>query len=107
MTSVAAIDIKSANSDTIANFLKVVDQALSEVTSAASQIGTYQNRVTSQQNFVKALSDANKTAVGALVDANMEEESTKLKALQTQQQLAVQSLSIANASTSNILTLFR
>ena len=56
---------------------------------------------------MKALQDANTTAVGALVDANMEEESTKLKALQTQQQLAVQSLSIANASTQNILTLFR
>ena len=94
-------------SDTITNYLKVVDQALSEVTSAASSIGAVQNRVTSQQNFVKALSDANTTAVGALVDANMEEESTKLKALQTQQQLAVQSLSIANASTQNILTLFR
>ena len=37
----------------------------------------------------------------------MEEESTKLKALQTQQQLAVQSLSIANSSTQNILVLFR
>ena len=56
---------------------------------------------------VARVSDANTTAVGALVDANMEEESTKLKALQTQQQLAVQSLSIANASTQNILTLFR
>ncbi len=107
VTSVAAIDITSADSDTIQNYLRVVDQALSEVTDAASAIGAYQNRVTSQQNFVKALQDANTTAVGALVDANMEEESTKLKALQTQQQLAVQSLSIANASTQNILTLFR
>ncbi len=107
VTSVADIDISSADSATIQDYLRVVDQALSEVTDAASSIGAYQNRVTSQQNFVKALSDANTTAVGALVDANMEEESTKLKALQTQQQLAVQSLSIANASTQNILTLFR
>jgi flagellin len=106
-TSVADIDITSASSATIQGYLRVVDQALSEVTDAASSVGAYQNRVTSQQNFVKALQDANTTAVGALVDANMEEESTKLKALQTQQQLAVQSLSIANASTSNILTLFR
>ncbi len=106
-TSVADIDISSADSATIQGYLKVVDQALSEVTDAASSVGAYQNRVSSQQNFVKALQDANTTAVGALVDANMEEESTKLKALQTQQQLAVQSLSIANASTSNILTLFR
>ncbi len=107
VTSVAGIDITSADSTTIQNYLRVVDQALSEVTDAASSIGAYQNRVTSQQNFVKALQDANTTAVGALVDANMEEESTKLKALQTQQQLAVQSLSIANSSTQNILVLFR
>ncbi len=107
VTSVAAIDVSSATSAQIQDYLKVVDAALSQVTDAAAAIGAYQNRVTSQQNFVKALSDANTTAVGALVDANMEEESTKLKALQTQQQLAVQSLSIANASTQNILTLFR
>ncbi len=106
-TSVADIDISSADSSTIEGYLRVVDAALSQVTDAASSVGAYQNRVTSQQNFVKALQDANTTAVGALVDANMEEESTKLKALQTQQQLAVQSLSIANASTQNILTLFR
>jgi len=66
-----------------------------------------QNRVTSQQTFVKALMDANTNAVGTLVDADMETESTKLKALQTQQQLAIQSLSIANSSTQNVLTLFR
>ena len=45
--------------------------------------------------------------VGRLVDADMEEESSKLTALQTQQQLAIQSLSIANSSAQNILTLFR
>ncbi len=105
--SVAGINIETADSTTIQGYLQIVDRALSQVTDAASSVGAYQNRVTSQQNFVKALQDANTTAVGALVDANMEEESTKLKALQTQQQLAVQSLSIANASTQNILTLFR
>ncbi len=106
-TSVAAINITSADSDTVQSYLRVVDQALSEVTSAASGIGASQNRVTSQQTFVKALIDSNTSAVGTLVDANMEEESTKLKALQTQQQLAVQSLAIANNSTQNILVLFR
>ena len=43
----------------------------------------------------------------ALVDADMNEESTKLKALQTQQQLGIQSLSIANSNSENILSLFR
>jgi flagellin len=105
--AVADIDITSATSDDIEGYLRVVDEALSQLTDAASAIGAYQNRVSSQQTFVKALIDANTSAVGVLVDANMEEESTKLKALQTQQQLAVQSLSIANSSTQNILVLFR
>jgi flagellin len=51
--------------------------------------------------------DSIDSGVGKLVDANMEQESSKLSALQTQQQLAVQALSIANSSSQNILSLFR
>ena len=64
-------------------------------------------RAESQEIFVDALMDANTRAVGALIDANMEEESTKLRALQTQQQLSVESLAIANAAAQNVLALFR
>ncbi|RVG08015.1 flagellin, partial [Sinorhizobium meliloti] len=53
------------------------------------------------------LSDSIDSGVGRLVDADMNEESTRLKALQTQQQLAIQSLSIANSASENVLTLFR
>ena len=60
-----------------------------------------------QQNFVSDLRDSIQSGIGRLVDANMEEEATRLAALQTQQQLAIQALSIANASTQNILILFR
>jgi flagellin len=105
--AVADIDISTASFAEVVGYLRVVDQALSEVTEAATQIGAVQTRIDSQLNFVKALMDAKTTAVGTLVDAEMEEESTKLKALQTQQQLAVQSLSIANANSQNILLLFR
>ncbi|WP_313611017.1 flagellin, partial [Rhizobium sp.] len=51
--------------------------------------------------------DSIDSGIGRLVDADMNEESTKLKALQTQQQLAIQSLSIANSDSQNILSLFR
>ena len=57
--------------------------------------------------FVDTLMKANDRAIGTLVDADIEEESTKLKALQTQQQLAVQALSIANSASQNVLSLFR
>jgi flagellin len=105
--AVEDIDISSATTLQVANALKIVDAALLEMTSASTELGALTQRIESQQNFVKALMDANTKAVGNLVDANMEEESTKLEALQTQQQLAVQSLSIANANSQNILLLFR
>ena len=47
------------------------------------------------------------TGVGALVDADMNEESTKLQALQVQQQLGIQALSIANQNSQTVLSLFR
>jgi flagellin len=105
--NVADIDISSSTAAQVQDYLRIVDKALASVTDAASSVGAVQNRISSQQTFVKALIDAKTSAVGTLVDANMEEESTKLKALQTQQQLAVQSLSIANGNAQNILLLFR
>jgi flagellin len=66
-----------------------------------------QSRITSQQTFVKALMDSIDSGVGSLVDADMNEASTRLKALQTQQQLGIQALSIANSNSQNILSLFR
>ena len=55
----------------------------------------------------KGLMDALDRGVSTLVDADMNEVSTRLQALQTQQQLGVQALSIANASTQSILKLFQ
>ena len=110
--SVASIDVSNLTGSskdlaTIGNYLQVVDDALTDLTDASSTMGSVSSRIATQQTFVKALIDSNTSAIGTLVDANMEEESTKLKALQTQQQLAIQSLSIANSSSQNILSLFR
>ncbi|MEW5422225.1 flagellin [Amorphus sp. 3PC139-8] len=105
--AVKDIDISSATTADVKNYLKVVDAALLDLTDASTKAGALTARIGSQEDFVSALMDANDRAIGTLVDANMEEESTRLKALQTQQQLAVQSLSIANSSSQNILSLFR
>ncbi len=64
-------------------------------------------RIGMQEEFVSKLTDSIDSGIGRLVDADMNEESTRLKALQTQQQLAIQSLSIANTNSENILQLFR
>ncbi len=74
---------------------------------AAAEFGTGESRLEIQSEFIGKLSDSLKSGIGALVDANMEEASARLQALQVQQQLGIQSLSIANQSPQNILALFR
>lgn len=74
---------------------------------AAAAFGASESRLASQADFVGKLNDALKTGIGALVDADMEEASARLQALQTQQQLGIQALSIANQQPQNILALFR
>jgi len=87
--------------------IATVDGAIGSITTAASNLGAVKTRVNLQQDFVGNLMDAIERGVGQLVDANMEEESTKLQALQVQQQLGIQALSIANSTSQNILSLFR
>ena len=105
--SVYAMDITNFTSGQIASALTNVEAALKAMTSAGAALGSLSSRIDAQDNFVSALSDSIDSGVGRLVDANMEEESSKLSALQTQQQLAIQSLSIANSSSQTMLTLFR
>lgn len=74
---------------------------------AAADFGSTEGRIEIQSDFVSSLSDSFQSGIGALVDANMEEASARLQALQVQQQLGVQSLSIANQAPQSILSLFR
>jgi flagellin len=88
-------------------FISAVDTALGGITNAATNLGSLKARIGLQQDFVKSLRDAMDRGVGQLVDADMSAESTRLQALQTQQQLGIQALSIANQGSQNILSLFR
>jgi flagellin len=92
---------------TIGDLLTDVETAFQSLSSAASALGSIAMRIGLQEDFVSKLTDSIDSGVGRLVDADMNEESTRLKALQTQQQLAIQSLSIANTNSENILSLFR
>ncbi|MDH1271222.1 flagellin [Rhizobium pusense] len=91
----------------IATTLQTIDDAIKDLTTLGATFGAASSRIGIQKEFISSLTDAIDRGVGALVDADMNEESTRLKALQTQQQLAVQSLSIANSSSESILQLFR
>ncbi|MBA9083212.1 MULTISPECIES: flagellin [Bartonella] len=74
---------------------------------AGAKIGSAVNLVNTQLEFVKRLMDNVEAGIGSMVDADMNAESAKLSALQVQQQLGVQALSIANQGSQNILLLFR
>ena len=74
---------------------------------AAASFGSDQGRIDTQSEFVQNMMDSLKSGIGSLVDADMEEASARLQALQVQQQLAIQSLSIANQAPQSILSLFR
>ena len=73
----------------------------------AATLGAGKSRIDTQTSFLSNLSDSIDKGVGQLVDADMNEESTKLQALQVQQQLGIQSLSIANSNSQSILSLFK
>ena len=96
-----------ADQATLNAYQKQVDAAISTVTAAASEIGTARARITQQQSFVSSLQTSIDNGVGSLVDADLNTASTRLQALQVQQQLGVQSLSIANQSTQMVLKLFQ
>jgi flagellin len=92
---------------TAATSLAAVDTALTAAVKGAAALGSTAQRISDQSNFVGKLADSLKSGVGSLVDADMEEASARLQALQTQQQLGIQALSIANQAPSSILSLFR
>ena len=94
-----AIALTASTTDAqVTEMVRVVDSILSQITDAASNLGAIQKRVSMQEDFVANLMDSIDSGIGRLVDADMNEESTRLKALQTQQQLGIQSLSIANTN---------
>ena len=110
--SITTLDI-SAITDTdddladLEQMISWVDNGISSMTTAASNLGAVKQRTNMQREFVSSLMDAINRGIGALVDADMNEESTRLQALQVQQQLGVQALSIANQNSQSILSLFR
>ncbi|MEL6425309.1 MAG: flagellin, partial [Pseudomonadota bacterium] len=99
------IDVSTSNGASAA--LSAIEYLTQRSIDAAAEFGSIQGRLEIQADFISRLSDNLKSGIGALVDADMEEASARLQALQVQQQLGIQSLSIANQAPQNILSLFR
>ncbi|WP_297802842.1 flagellin [uncultured Brevundimonas sp.] len=84
-----------------------VEAAITSFTATMADLGTKSKSLGRQMTFVDKFQDSLETGIGNLVDADLAKESAKLTALQTKQQLGVQALSIANQSSSIVLSLFR
>ena len=89
------------------NALLAIDTLIDKSIDAAASFGSAQGRIETQSNFIDKLTDSLKSGIGSLVDADLEETSARLQALQVQQQLGTQALSIANQAPQSILSLFR
>ncbi|MEM9973232.1 MAG: flagellin [Pseudomonadota bacterium] len=89
------------------NALNTIETLINEAIDSAASFGSAQGRIDRQAEFVSQLTDSFKAGIGELVDADMEAASARLQALQVQQQLGIQSLSIANQAPQSILALFR
>ncbi|ETX29699.1 flagellin [Roseivivax isoporae] len=89
------------------NALTEIEALIQTAIDSASAFGSAQGRIETQTDFISGLTTALKSGIGTLVDADMEEASARLQALQVQQQLGVQALSIANQAPQQLLSLFR
>ena len=104
-TAMAAIDL-TTSADLEAD-LATAEGELQNAISAATSMGVTENTLEGQMQFLDSLTDTLDSGIGSMVDADMEEEAARLQAYQVQQQLATQSLAIANQAPQNILSLFR
>ena len=110
MSGVSILNIAISSATTqgqLANLSKDLSSALLKVQTAASKLGATQTNIDLQATFIRSLSDSITTGVGSLVDADMNQASTRLSALQTQQSLGIQALSVANQNSQSILKLFQ
>ncbi|QDI77468.1 MULTISPECIES: flagellin [Leisingera] len=104
MDTTGMTSLTNANAATV---LSEIETMMTFAIDSAAQLGADSNRLSDQSSFVSKLTDSLKSGVSTMSDTNMEEASARLKALQTQQQLAVQSLTIANQAPSTLQQLFR
>jgi len=96
-----------ASASAASAYIATLDTDLTNVNTALTKLGTGSNALASHLKFVTSLQNSLQTGISNLVDADLASESAHLQALQTKQQLGIQALSIANQSTSTLLSLFR
>ncbi len=87
--------------------LTKLDASINNLNKSLGDIGAQAKQISAHNGFVSKLSDTVTSGIGNLVDADLAKESARLQALQVQQQLGAQALSIANQAPQIILSLFQ
>lgn len=82
------------------------EEAISSLRIMASDYGNYYSIVQNRQSFTKSLVNVLTEGADNLTLADMNEESANMLALQTRQQLAINSLSLASQAAQGVLQLF-
>ncbi|MEM6747957.1 MAG: flagellin [Pseudomonadota bacterium] len=101
------IEVEDTSTANVQAGFVLADTLISRVNVAATVVGVFESTLESRQTFLSDLTDSLELGVAALTEADLNEESSTLQALQVQEQLAVQALSIANQRPQTILSLFR
>jgi flagellin len=106
-------NVKIASTATISTLtnakaaLSNITASITNVNKALATFGAASGALDKHKAFLTSLSDTLEAGIGNLVDADLAKESAKLTSLQVKQQLGAQALSIANSSTSILLSFFR
>ena len=95
-----------AQSGKINDSIKAVDDAVSKLRNWASEFGNNYSIVQSREDFTENLINVLTEGADKLTLADMNEESANMLALQTRQQLAINSLSLASQAAQSVLKLF-
>jgi len=106
LAALAGLNVETSDASA-ASALTAIEGLLTVAVNAAAALGSSQKRIENQGDFMITLIDSITSGVGSLTDADMEAASAKLQALQVQQQLGTQALSIANQGSQSLLALFR
>lgn len=87
--------------------ISTIEASIDALGLALAGLGTDSKKLSMHNTFISKLTDELNKGIGNLVDADLAKESARLQALQTKQQLGIQSLSIANQAPATLLSLFR
>lgn len=100
-----AVNNWQTNED-IETSIRQTEEAISSLRIMASDYGNYYSIVQNRQSFTKSLVNVLTEGADNLTLADMNEESANMLALQTRQQLAINSLSLASQAAQGVLQLF-